>query len=842
VACALLALASAGDAAAATFTVSGHGDPSGAACAGTTCSSLRAAVAAADQPVNTGSTIALGGGTYTLTGLPLSLTQDLRITGAGELATAIDQTAAGNGVIAITGLTPHVTISSLTITGGRAVGASPTTIPPAPPQAGGDAAGAIADAGALTLDHVVVTGNQATGGTGGGTTSTTAAAPGGAAVGAIDVIGSLTLDSSAITHNVATGGTGGTAANADSGAGGLAVGGVRVQPGAGAVSVIGSDVSDNSATGGSGVQSSGGPTKHSGAGGSASGGLAAFNLQPVLVASSTFDANRATGGDGGGPIDAVQASIGGTGGTAQGGGVYAAGPPLTMNDVSLVNDIATGGSGGYGGPSAAAPSGNGGLARGAGLAVVSPSTLTLHRGTLALDVAAGGQAGASYTNSTSKGASGADGDGGGAYVAAVTSLVDTTVSENRATGSAGAPAVGTATAGSAGQSVGGGVSLQPGGQLLLASDTLAANAVPAPPGGGPTFGGNLDIDGPIELGDTIVSGGLGNATTPNCAHFAGTVTDDGNNLESTAPVECGLATGSDQAGVDPQLGPLTDHGGPGPTLAPSEGSAARGAGGSCLDRSVAGKPLLNVDERGTPRHAACDIGAYETQPPTVTRTPALAGPATVGTPVSCPTSGFAGDAPLRITVNWLRAGVPTPGAVGAAYVPITADVGTALSCTVQALNDFGIVSATSNAIAVRAAPIVTPPVVRFAGASLGSSHLVADERGHISVVVSCPASTPGGRCAVTLTIYGRTGTLPRSARASRGRVAAATVLAAGSTTLNAKTKRTLKLSLRRAGRTATRRLPARVRVSVVSRDRAGARVSKLSSALIVAAPKPRRRR
>ena len=66
--CMLVLAASASAASAATFTVSGFGDPSGATCSGTSCSSLRAAVAAADTVQNAGSTIDLGTGTYSLGG------------------------------------------------------------------------------------------------------------------------------------------------------------------------------------------------------------------------------------------------------------------------------------------------------------------------------------------------------------------------------------------------------------------------------------------------------------------------------------------------------------------------------------------------------------------------------------------------------------------------------------------------------------------------------------------------------------------------------------------------------------------------------------------------------
>jgi hypothetical protein len=140
--------AAAAPAAAATFTVAGLGDPAGATCTGTVCDSLRAAVTAAEQPASVGSTVSLGGGTYTLggpgsTGGPLSISMATSMTIAGSAGTTIRQTGVTDGVVAITSPTADVTLSDLTVTGGSAVGATALPLPPPTPGgAGQDAVGA----------------------------------------------------------------------------------------------------------------------------------------------------------------------------------------------------------------------------------------------------------------------------------------------------------------------------------------------------------------------------------------------------------------------------------------------------------------------------------------------------------------------------------------------------------------------------------------------------------------------------------------------------------------------------------------------------------------------------
>jgi hypothetical protein len=821
-------------ASAATFIVTGFGDRAGATCKGTSCASLRAAVLAAEQVSNAGSTVSLGAGTYALGGSgsaggPLAITADMTIAGAGESATTIEQTSSGDGVVQITSPVASVTVSDLTITGGDAVGISqPQATPPNPGVAGGDAVGGILDDGALTLDRVSVSGNKASGGAGG---ATVVAAPGmgGTAVGGIDVVGSLTLDGSAVTSDTAIGGAGGECFGNPSGAvGGPADAGVLIEAGAGAVTITGSDLSSNVATGGAGGISLGGGSVHDGAGGAAYGALVDLEAKAVTVTRSSLNGNTVTGGAGG--TDATVSTTGGAGGTAAGGGVYDVGGAISVSDSAIDGNAITGGAGG----ASMVTSGAAGGALGGGLAVISPATLSVDRATVGLDTALAGAAGPTSNSPSGAAANGADAQGAGAYLAATSVFVDVTLAKDVVTGSAGGAANSPVPAGLPGRGIGGGISVQPPGALTLASDTLAADAVQAG-GGGAIFGGDLD-DGNVALtvSDTIFSGGIGSPTTGTCAIFNSAVTDAGHNLESTTPSQCGLTSMTDLVGTDPQLGAFTDNGGPGPTFAPRAASLARGAGGACTDPSQAGDPPLATDERGAPRHAQCDIGAYETRPPTVTNAPVLSGPAVVGTRLSCPTTGFAGDAPLSFSFIWRRGGTVIVGATSASYTLTSTDVGQSIACSVTATNVYGSVTATSGGLTGSRAP------ARFTGASLRSTHLTKDGKGHITLTLVCPAGTPGRRCSVEVALYARTGPLPAAAarhgtKAPRpaGRLARASVV------LTAGHSAKLTLTLTAAGRRVTRHPPTLIRVLLTSHDAAGTVVTRSVHATV---RNPKRRR
>jgi hypothetical protein len=78
----------------------------------------------------------------------------------------------------------------------------------------------------------------------------------------------------------------------------------------------------------------------------------------------------------------------------------------------------------------------------------------------------------------------------------------------------------------------------------------------------------------------------------------------GHNLDDDA--SCGPQGAGDLWGADARLAPLQDNGGPTPTLALLEGSAAIDAGGSCPPPAV---------DQPRPQRQACDISAFEAAPP-----------------------------------------------------------------------------------------------------------------------------------------------------------------------------------------------------------------------------------
>ncbi|ANM29368.1 hypothetical protein ABI59_06850 [Acidobacteria bacterium Mor1] len=101
----------------------------------------------------------------------------------------------------------------------------------------------------------------------------------------------------------------------------------------------------------------------------------------------------------------------------------------------------------------------------------------------------------------------------------------------------------------------------------------------------------------------------------NCS-ASGTILTFGYNVENRDT--CRLDV-DDQVSTDPQLGPLTDHGGPTPTHAPQPGSPLIDGGtpSGCL---AASDTLLRQDQRGASRGGVagrCDVGAFEELGPCV---------------------------------------------------------------------------------------------------------------------------------------------------------------------------------------------------------------------------------
>lgn len=210
-------------------------------------------------------------------------------------------------------------------------------------------------------------------------------------------------------------------------------------------------------------------------------------------------------------------------------------------------------------------------------------------------------------------------DGGGVYDAfGAMTIVQSTITGNTATGD-----------GEGGSGAGGGVYFDPQlDGLVITSSTIAGNTA----AGAESAGGNVflasqgsSLGGIVARGvvqpdaairNTIVSGGSA-ATSPNCAGTQ--YNSQGHNL--VADGSCGVNASPNDGDLtgDPLLEALANNGGGTDTLALGDGSKAINAGdpNGCTDDE---NNALAADQRGLarPQGGRCDIGAYETAPPTST--------------------------------------------------------------------------------------------------------------------------------------------------------------------------------------------------------------------------------
>ncbi len=701
------------------------------------CPNLRDAVAYANAgTAGLDPTIELGAGTSELSLGPLEPAISMTIAGAGDVGGAVS-TIQQVGSSAVVSATAPLTLKDLIVTGGDAIGAAGTS---ASPNGGSVSGGGIVTSSDLTLTGVSVTGNVVFGGAGYSETGGTDGGVGGSAQGAaIDDTGSsavVTLTDSSITANTATGGNGGTSDTGEGGFGGSALSAIDV---AGTVDATGSSISSNVAMGGSG--GSDGITGNFQSGGGGEVGAAIMAVGVSLTATSV-SGNVATGGDGG--LASGPAAFGGPGGMAFGGGIEA-GDQLTITSSVVSGNRAIAGNGG----AASGAGGTGGGAAGAlgaAAAFFSPSGVVgITDSTISGNISSGGVPGVGLAQAGPSGGS----FGALSVIGGQVEISGSTISGNEAVAAGGALGGGlylsrtaativnstvfgnTAQAGPAGTPVieGGGIYASVGASVLLSSDTIAGNT--AAPATLHPLGANLYGDGTATytLQDTAIAAPLP-AGVANCS-FGEAPTDDGHNLEDSSPSTCGLTTaGGDQigspAGLPPALGAnggtavaatsLTPAIPATLTLAPASGSPLLGNGGSCTDplaieAASAPFPPLTVDERGDPRPATCDIGAYQSQPLTVSGAPSIPSSATVGESLTCASGTFAtsGDGALTasgavgapmLTYTWASTGIQV--ATGQTYLVGAGDAGHTLTCTETATGAYGHGSATSSGALVSA--------------------------------------------------------------------------------------------------------------------------------------------
>lgn len=138
--------------------------------------------------------------------------------------------------------------------------------------------------------------------------------------------------------------------------------------------------------------------------------------------------------------------------------------------------------------------------------------------------------------------------------------------------------------------------LTSGNAVVVASSTFFGNVGGAAGAAIATTGGSVGVRG------TVVGAG----PFPSCA---GALASEGDNLDQDG--SCGLAGPGDRSGLDPELGPLADNGGPTPTHEP--------LGTSPLVDAFGGNACPATDQRGVARPtdgngdgtASCDVGAVE---------------------------------------------------------------------------------------------------------------------------------------------------------------------------------------------------------------------------------------
>jgi hypothetical protein len=201
------------------------------------------------------------------------------------------------------------------------------------------------------------------------------------------------------------------------------------------------------------------------------------------------------------------------------------------------------------------------------------------------------------------------------------------------------------------------VTSEPGASMRIEDSTIAANYA-ADGGGGVSYGGPA---GGLTLIDSIVSG---NTTRPGAApdiesfdeapNVAFSLVGDSSGSKLAEPVP-----GSDLFGLDPQLGPLSDNGGPTQTMALAPSSPVLNKGGAATGSDQRGDPRPSIYPgvalSTAPGADGSDLGAYELQAPPVPPV-APTPPATSNTAGGAP--GKKSPSPPRVKVSCPKSAAP----------------------------------------------------------------------------------------------------------------------------------------------------------------------------------------
>lgn len=373
----------------------------------------------------------------------------------------------------------------------------------------------------------------------------------------------------------------------------------------------------------------------------AAAGGAIFSLGAVTI-------GVASGSTTGSAITGNSATASSAGSQVLGGGVAVSGAALTIgarttitgNDAVAANTASDAFGGGVYADNGATInattiSGNdaqGGRAVGGGVAG-STGTITLTRSTVS------GNSALSTANSVTGGGGGVGivASGSGNVSSTMSTIANNTISTN--------------TAGGGTTVFGGGIAnLRAGGAIALTNSTLAGNAATTTGPSAARAGGVHTASGTATVGASILAENTQASSTSQCA--GGALTSNGYSLLGDISA-CTYTPGtSDVTGVtDAGIEALANNGGLTQTMALLIGSG--------LDRVPALNALCSTDatdQRGIsrPQAGACDTGAYEARPATLTVAP---------DPRSTPTVAFSGTSSASITVS--NAGdLATPAAVG----------------------------------------------------------------------------------------------------------------------------------------------------------------------------------
>jgi hypothetical protein len=296
--------------------------------------------------------------------------------------------------------------------------------------------------------------------------------------------------------------------------------------------------------------------------------------------------------------------------------------------------------------------------------------------------------------------------------------------------------------------------------------------------------GTPNVDAALAVGGQI-AGRVTNASTSAaiegilvCARPTGSGVEGGgcavtaNNGEYTIS---GLSSGSYKVGFNGGRTYITQYYNDAYTVAEGQAVAV-----------VAKSVVSGVDAALEPGPA---VAPANTAPPVVSGTPI------VGDTLSCSTGSWTGHPAPTFTYEWLRDGIPIPGATAGTYVTQSADEGRSVACEVFAKNAAGKKRATSTSVVVTAPPIAvvdrTPTVPQVT--IVGSTVLVS--RKSASVRLKCD-----DEAACTGSIELKVEVVTKRRKGKRGASHTVVVLAKGSFSLAGDKTATVILRLTVAGR------------------------------------------